>query len=122
MKKLAIAVFTVVLAIGGGVSVLAQGTQHAGEPIQGAGSVVASSQNNRTARPTNPAISSARAVEIAAAHLASQGIRGATFRSSKMDWERGRWVWEVEFRHGRITYEFYIDVNTGAIVKFEIDR
>jgi len=81
----------------------------------------APARHNRLVRPTNPPISSARAVEIAAAHLASLGIQ-ATFRSSKIDWERGRWVWEVEFRQGRIEYEFYIDVNTGEIVKFEIDR
>jgi len=76
----------------------------------------------RMVRPRNPPVSLADAINIAYAHLASLGIRAAFRRDSGMDWERGRWVWELEFRDGWIEYEFYIDVNTGDIVKFEIDR
>ena len=72
-------------------------------------------------RSINPPISRAAAIDIAYAHLRSLGIPATFRRDSGIDWERGRWVWELEFRHGRIDYEFYIDVNTGAIVKFEID-
>ena len=75
-------------------------------------------------RPTNPAVSLQDAIAIAEAHLRSRGIN-ATFRShSGMDWERGRWVWELEFRgpNGRPIHEFYICVNTGEIVKFETER
>ena len=73
-------------------------------------------------RPTNPTISRQAAIEIAEAHLASLSIT-ATLRSTGMDWERGRWVWELEFRgtNSRRDYEFYICVNTGDIIKFEID-
>ncbi|MCL2380407.1 MAG: PepSY domain-containing protein [Treponema sp.] len=74
-----------------------------------------------TAMPQNPPVSRAAAVDIARAYLASRNIR-ADFRSVKMDWERGRWVWEVEFRDGRTEIEFYIDVHSGEIVKFEIER
>jgi len=80
--------------------------------------------HNRNNRPTNPAISLERAIEIAYADLARRGIT-ANFRTdSGMDWERGQWVWELEFRvpnaaRGRHVIEFYINVDTGAIVKFE---
>ncbi|MCL2205819.1 MAG: PepSY domain-containing protein [Treponema sp.] len=75
-------------------------------------------------RPTNPAVSLQDAIAIAEGHLRANGIN-ATFRShSGMDWERGRWVWELEFRgaNGRPIHEFYICVNTGDIVKFETER
>ena len=77
------------------------------------------SQNNR---PPNPAISLQNAIEIAEADLARRGI-SATFRSnSGLEWERGQWVWELEFRSGRYVIEYYINVDTGAIVKFEMER
>jgi hypothetical protein len=85
------------------------------------------SPSSRNARPTNPAISLQRAIEIAEADLVQRGIT-ATFRSdSGMDWERGQWVWELEFRvtnaprRSRHVIEFYIDVQSGDIVKFEWD-
>ncbi|MCL2853643.1 MAG: stalk domain-containing protein [Defluviitaleaceae bacterium] len=79
---------------------------------------------NQGGRPSNPAISLDRAIEIAYADLSARGI-SATFRAnSGMDWERGQWVWELEFRPNgqRGVIEYYINVNTGAIVKFEWDR
>ena len=85
-----------------------------------------SSGSERNNRPTNPAISLQRAIEIAEADLVRRGI-DATFHSdSGMDWERGQWVWELEFRvtgaqRGRHVIEFYINVETGDIVKFEWD-
>jgi len=79
---------------------------------------------NRIIRPSNPAISLERAIEIAYADLAARGI-SATYRSnSGMDWERGQWVWELLFRtqgERMPLIEFYINVDTGAIVKFEWD-
>jgi len=75
-------------------------------------------------RPSNPAISLERAIEIAETDLVRRGIT-ATFREhSGMDWERGQWVWELEFRvtnapRGQHIIEYYINVDTGAIVKFE---
>ena len=72
-------------------------------------------------RPQNPAISLDRAIEIAYADLARRGISAEYRTHSGIDWERGQWVWELEFRSGRDIIEFYINVDTGAIVKFEID-
>jgi len=75
---------------------------------------------NRNVRPANPPITRERAIEIAENDLHARGHSG-TFRSVSLDWERGQWVWEVEFRSGRTEFEWYINVDTGAIVKFEID-
>jgi len=75
-------------------------------------------------RPSNPAISLDRAIEIAEADLRNRGIN-ATFRTdSGMSWERGQWVWELEFRtrgERMPVIEYYINVNNGNIVKFEWD-
>ena len=75
-------------------------------------------------RPSNPAISLERAIEIGYAEIARRGHTG-TFRThSGMDWERGQWVWELEFsvQGGRLPLvEMYINVDTGSIVKFEWD-
>jgi len=75
-----------------------------------------------TERPTNPDISRDEAVEIAYEYLKGRGISATFKEDSGMDWKRGRWVWELEFRddeNNEIVYEFYIDVSTGYIVKFE---
>ena len=90
-------------------------------PTQEATQQPASSQDNR---PTNPAISLDRAIEIAYADIAARGIN-ATFRTdSGMSWERGQWVWELEFRtqgERMPIIEFYINADNGNIVKFEWD-
>jgi len=78
----------------------------------------------RGIRPSNPAISLERAIEIAYEDLERRGIN-ATYRSnSGMDFERGQWVWELLFRTQgeRMPFiEFYISVDTGDVVKFEWD-
>jgi len=93
-------------------------------PVPPVEDLIPSNYQNRNNRPSNPAISLERAIEIAYADLAARNI-SATFRAnSGMDWERGQWVWELEFRPtvGRGEIEYYINVNTGDIVKFEFDR
>ena len=81
-------------------------------------------QGNRNNRPTNPPISLERAIEIAYEDLAARNITASFRTHSGMDWERNQWVWELEFRPttGRGVIEYYINVNTGVIVKFEWDR
>jgi uncharacterized membrane protein YkoI len=81
---------------------------------------------SRSAMPDSPRISESKAEEIAKAHLDSQGFRQAVRdKRTDMDWERGRWVWELEYSQGRgwdeMEFEFYIDAETGEILKFEID-
>ena len=89
-------------------------------PSASPGPTSSPSSGNQSDRPASPAIGRERAIEIAEADLSARGLSG-TFRSASMGWERNQWVWEVEFRSGRTVYEWYINVNTGNIVKFEID-
>jgi len=75
-------------------------------------------------RPSNPAISLDRAIEIAYADIAARGINAAFRRDSGLSWERGQWVWELEFRtqgERMPIIEFYISADNGSIVKFEWD-
>ncbi|MCL2190533.1 MAG: PepSY domain-containing protein [Treponema sp.] len=92
---------------------------------EGGGIVVGVVTPRRAARPggpANPPVSAQRAVEIARDHLVSIGVTRARFDYVYMDMERGRWVWSVEFDGARgRDYEFYIDVDTGRIIKFEIN-
>ena len=78
----------------------------------------------RSNRPTSPAISLQRAIEIGYAEIERRGYTGTFRRDSGMDFERGQWVWELLFRvqGGRLPLvEMYINVDTGAVVKFEWD-
>jgi len=82
------------------------------------------STSERGNRPSNPAISLDRAIEIANADLVNRGIN-ATYRSnSGLDWERGQLVWELLYStHGERMplIEYYINADNGNIVKFEWD-
>ncbi|MCL1990555.1 MAG: PepSY domain-containing protein [Defluviitaleaceae bacterium] len=61
-------------------------------------------------------ISSARAGEIAL------GVAPGRLVEVSRDWENGRPAWWVEIRHGGMVHEFYIDMETGAILQHEIER
>ena len=39
----------------------------------------------------------------------------------ELDYERGRKVYEIKFYQGRLEYEYDVDAETGAIMKFEKD-
>ncbi|MCL2191525.1 MAG: PepSY domain-containing protein [Treponema sp.] len=74
-------------------------------------------------RPRNPPVSRANAVEIGYLFLASQGFPHATFRRhSGTDRDHGRWAWELYFLDGWTEIELYIDMHSGEVVKFDIDR
>ena len=75
-------------------------------------------------RPVNPAVTLERAIEIGYEELARRGHTGSFRNHSGMDLERGQWVWELLFnvQGGRLPFvEMYINVDTGAVVKFEWD-
>jgi uncharacterized membrane protein YkoI len=74
-----------------------------------------------SALPANASITLERAIEIAYADLASRGISASFRTDSGVEWEYGQWVWELEFRGNMGIIEYYINANTGAIVKFEVD-
>ena len=74
-------------------------------------------------QPQNTPISQAMAREIAQTFLAEMGIVPSEFAYARLTENSHRgWVWDVEFRDFGLEYEFLIDVETGEILKFEIDR
>ena len=60
-------------------------------------------------------ISSERAVEIAMA------VAPGRLVEVSRDWENGRVAWWIEIRHNGMVHEFYIDVETGAILEHEYE-
>ncbi|MCL2192265.1 MAG: PepSY domain-containing protein [Treponema sp.] len=95
---------------------LSMGPSPGAAPQQSVGTIVPRPPA-RQGGPANPPISAQRAVELAGNHLASIGVTNARFDYVYMDFERGRWVWSVEFDSRGRDYEFYIDVNTGEFLK-----
>ena len=84
--------------------------------------VPAEAAQDRKQRPANPSITRERAQEIAVEWLNANGITGARRDGGvSMDFERGRWVWEIEYELGRQEWEFYICVMTGEIIYVDID-
>ena len=77
----------------------------------------------RLFRPRNPPVSRAHAVEIGYLFLASQGFPHARFRRHDgVDRDFGRWAWELYFLDGWTEIELYIDMHSGEVVRFDIDR
>jgi len=73
---------------------------------------------------SNSVISLERAIEIAYADLKTRGIDAAYRSNSGVEWEKGQWVWELLFRTTgeRMPFiEYYINTESGNIVKFEWD-
>lgn len=60
----------------------------------------------------------AKSVALDKAGLTSSEVR---FVKVKLDRERGKFVYEVEFKNGRDEYEADIDAQNGAILKWEKD-
>lgn len=67
---------------------------------------------------TTTGITADRAKQIATQHA---GVSNPTFVNCKLDYENGRQVYEVEFYSGNREYDYDIDANTGAIVKYDMD-
>ena len=61
------------------------------------------------------------AQEAKAAALAHAGLTEAEVSRIEVekDRERGVWIYEVEFRQGRLEYEYEIHAETGAVLKWE---
>ena len=77
----------------------------------------------RLLRPRNPPVSRANAVEIGYLFLASHGFPHATFRKHDgVDRDYGRWAWELYFLDGWTEIELYVDMHSGEVVRFDIDR
>lgn len=44
------------------------------------------------------------------------------FKEAKLDFEDGRWKYEIEFMQDNVEYEAEIDAQTGVFYKWKIDR
>lgn len=75
------------------------------------------STGTSTSTSTSGLISEARAKEIALAKAPS----GVTMVKCKLDWDDGRYVYEIEMRSGRTEYDCEINASTGTIVKWDVD-
>ncbi len=58
-------------------------------------------------------------IALSAVGLAREDVR---FDRTELDRENGREVWEVEFDHGRVEYDFDIDANSGEIVRQKVEN
>ncbi len=45
-----------------------------------------------------------------------------TVTKAKLDFEKGAYVYEIEFKKGTVEYEYEINAVTGAVIKFEVDN
>nr|WP_314507249.1 PepSY domain-containing protein [uncultured Lachnoanaerobaculum sp.] len=68
----------------------------------------------------NPRISRARAKEIAVAQagLPASSVR---FTKVKLDYEKGRYEYEIEFRYNGYEYDVELDANTGAVLDYDVE-
>lgn len=71
------------------------------------------------------AVTLEEAKEIALKHAAQKydniKTKDATFTKAKLDSDDGRKIYEVEFRIGRMEFEYDIDAETGKILDFDSD-
>ena len=66
------------------------------------------------------AISREKAISIALAKV--PGAKNADIKKAELDYEDGRWVYEVEILYGGSEYEGEIDAHTGEVIKWETER
>ena len=45
-----------------------------------------------------------------------------TLTHAEQDWDDGRQVWEIEFIHNGVKYEFTVDSTSGRIMETDLDR
>ena len=67
-------------------------------------------------------ISLEQAIQIAYSDLAERGIAADFYTHSGIDWEYGRWVWELEFINSSGLIEYYVNINDGTIVYLRIHK
>ncbi|MFC4651787.1 PepSY domain-containing protein [Lactococcus nasutitermitis] len=77
-----------------------------------------SNENSGKSKTTGD-ISENKAIKIAEKDLQERGINAHFSESSGIDTEHGQRIWELEFRNDRHVFEYYINVETGTIAKFE---
>lgn len=76
-----------------------------------------SSSTGSTTTTPDSLISEAKAKEIALAKAPS----GVTVVKCQLDFDDGRYVYEIEMRSGRTEYDCEINASTGAIINWDVD-
>ncbi len=66
-------------------------------------------------------ITEEEALAAALAHAKLEKEQVKWVKKIKLDYERGRMVYEVEFFHDGFDYEYDIDAETGKVLKFDKD-
>ena len=61
-------------------------------------------------------LAQAREVALSHAGLAAADVR---WRGSDLDFDNGRYIYELEFKSGKLEYSYDIDAATGQILKSE---
>ena len=67
-----------------------------------------------------PELTEEQALAIALEH-AGLTEEQVSYLNAHLDRDDGRWVYEIEFREGRIEYEFAVNASSGKIVDFDKD-
>lgn len=49
-------------------------------------------------------------------------LEEVTITKAKLDFEKGAYVYEIEFKKDSVYYEYEINAVTGAVIKFEVDN
>lgn len=77
-------------------------------------------QSSPNANTSSGAVSEAKAQEIALAHAGVKPV-DATITKSKLDYDDGRQVYEIEWYSNGAKYDYEIDVATGEVVKSDYE-
>ena len=68
----------------------------------------------------NPKITQARAKEIAVAKAGVQ-VGNVNFKKVKLEYEHGRYEYDIEFLYNSYEYDVELDANTGAILEYDVE-
>lgn len=60
----------------------------------------------------------ARSIAFSHAKVADSDVR---FYKSKLEWDHGRQVYNIEFISGAKEYEYEVDADSGEIIKWEVE-
>ena len=104
------------------------GTQAASQTSGNAASQKTTAQSNSTAQTANQGstaqqnnyIGEQAAQDAALAH-AGVSAKNVSFVRTKLDWDNGRWQYEVEFYDQGTEYDYSIDAVTGEVLGYDYD-
>lgn len=89
-------------------------TDSANTPTQGTNQQPANTQNQNV----KISVEQAKAIALEKAGFAENQVY---FKKAKLDFDDGRWEYEIEFYKDYVEYDAEIDAQTGAIYKWEMD-